>query len=223
MLVEFLKRRSAVLAAIGLAGAVASTAAFVTQGRAQTPAPPASTSPPIVLGSFQVGSTLSLLPGSWTGEPAPAFTYQWLSCAGPALGDCSPIPGQTAVTFTPVDGNLGQTVRAQVTGTNPAGFAVATSAAVGPIVETGSAPLNLFPPSIQGPAPPVLGEALTAQPGIWNPSPDATSFQWLRCDAQGEDCAPIASATQAQYSPVQADTGSSLRVSSPPRSSGELP
>src|SRR5439155_23060764 len=40
--------------------------------------PPRNTSPPEVSGKPSVGETLSCSPGTWSGTPPPAFTYQWV-------------------------------------------------------------------------------------------------------------------------------------------------
>ena len=37
---------------------------------------PANTVPPSISGTFKEGSTLTAAPGTWSGSPAPTFTYQ---------------------------------------------------------------------------------------------------------------------------------------------------
>ena len=44
--------------------------------------PPRNTSPPEVSGKPSVGETLSCSPGTWSGSPPPAFTYQWVRDPG---------------------------------------------------------------------------------------------------------------------------------------------
>jgi hypothetical protein len=66
-------------------------------------------------------------------------------------------------------------------------------------------------PAISGTA--KEGSMLTAQPGTWNGDPPiAYAYQWQRCDTDGVNCAAIAGATSATYTPAHADAGSRLRV-----------
>jgi hypothetical protein len=71
-------------------------------------------------------------------------------------------------------------------------------------------PINTAAPSVTGAA--TEGQTLTATPGQWTDSPTSLGYQWSRCDAAGQDCAPIAGATQQTYSPQPADSGSVVEV-----------
>lgn len=71
-----------------------------------------------------VGSPVSVSNGTWTGYPAPTFTYRWQDCAG---GHCTPISGATQQDYTPVTSDVGQDLEAIVTATNSAGQASADS------------------------------------------------------------------------------------------------
>ena len=53
---------------------------------------PKDTSPPTISGTTQEGSTLTAVPGNWSGTPAPKFAYQWQSCVGTG-GGCNNIAG----------------------------------------------------------------------------------------------------------------------------------
>ena len=58
-----------------------------------------------------------------------------------------------------------------------------------------------------------MGKTLTANPGTWTGVvPIAYAFAWLRCDADGAACAPIAGASGATYVVADADAGGTLRV-----------
>ena len=54
------------------------------------------------------------------------------------------------------------------------------------------------------------GARLTTTNGAWSGSP-AFDHAWLRCDANGDGCAPIGGATGAAYVPARADVGHRLR------------
>jgi glucose/arabinose dehydrogenase/PKD repeat protein len=92
----------------------------------------------------------------------------------------------------------------------------ATSAPATVRVEIAAAlivPENLAEPAIVGVT--RVENTLTASTGTWRGSePVEFSYQWLRCDAQGNDCEAIleATATEAKYMLSPADFGSSIRV-----------
>src|SRR5262249_60252628 len=82
---------------------------------------------PSVSGSAVQGQTLTGGQGSWSGNPVPSLANQWLRCDS-AGANCVAISGATAMTYVLVAGDVGSTVRLQVTGTNTAGSAAASSA-----------------------------------------------------------------------------------------------
>ena len=82
--------------------------------------PPANTVAPVISGTGVVGQTLSCSTGTWTGIPAPTYTYQWLR-------GVSDIPGATSSTYTLVQADATYTITCQVTATNTVGSASVTS------------------------------------------------------------------------------------------------
>ena len=75
-----------------------------------------------------------------------------------------------------------------------------------------SDPADTVPPSVTGSVVD-LGGTLTANPGTWSGTPTiAHTFQWQRCNAQGEACQNIAGATASTYQTVAADKDQRLRV-----------
>jgi hypothetical protein len=168
---------------------------------------PANTAPPTVSGIAQQGQTLTSTNGTWTGTPAPTFTYAWERCD--SVGDnCTAIAGASAATYTPVAADVGATLRALVTATNTAGVATATSAQTTPIEI--AAPVDSTPPAISGTAAP--GQTLSSSNGTWSNSPSAYIYQWAQCDASGNGCTSIAGATGPSYLVAAADAGHTLRV-----------
>jgi hypothetical protein len=88
-----------------------------------TPSPavaPVSVSPPVVSGTPAVGQTLFCASGSWTGSPAPTFTYQWLR-------DGAAVTAADAATYIVQPSDLGRGLTCYVTATNSAGSAIAMS------------------------------------------------------------------------------------------------
>jgi hypothetical protein len=76
--------------------------------------------------------------------------------------------------------------------------------------QASAAPSNTSLPSISGSA--RDGSILTASHGSWTGSPTSYAYQWLRCDAEGGNCAPISGATSQRYTAQTADVGSRLKV-----------
>lgn len=98
----------------GTATANSTATAAVTQT-------PANTAVPVVSGTTALGDTLTTTNGTWTGTPAPTFTYQW------TRGGTN-IAGATAATYVITAADQGTTLVAKVTATNSAGTATANSA-----------------------------------------------------------------------------------------------
>ena len=100
------------------------TLSIKRSGPATTSAASAPTSSvlPAISGALEVDAVLTAYPGVWANEPT-SFTYQWEN-AGVNIG------GATAKTYTVVAGDAGDSITVAVTGTNSAGSATATSAAV---------------------------------------------------------------------------------------------
>jgi hypothetical protein len=84
---------------------------------------PTNTGLPVASGGAAPGQTLSCSTGSWTGNPAPVFTYVWLR-NGAAIG------GATGSAYVVQTGDEGSTLSCQVTATNSAGSAKAVSGGV---------------------------------------------------------------------------------------------
>jgi hypothetical protein len=76
--------------------------------------------------------------------------------------------------------------------------------------ELGVAPASTAPPTIAGRA--MRGRTLTEAHGAWSFGPTGFAHQWLRCNAEGALCAPIAGATGQTHALMGADVGSTIRV-----------
>jgi hypothetical protein len=81
---------------------------------------PKNTAAPAIGGLLKTGQLLSVSIGSWTGSEPIAYSYQWQLCG--VLGNsCSDIAKATGSTFLLGLLDVGNTLRAVVTASNPAG------------------------------------------------------------------------------------------------------
>ena len=107
--------------------AAVSVGTFATMGMAQTAVEaPRNTAPPTVAGTAVVGQGLTADPGTWTGDPAPTFTYRWQRCNRAGFG-CLVIVGANARSYTVRGADLGSRLRVAVTGRNTQGAQTARS------------------------------------------------------------------------------------------------
>jgi hypothetical protein len=118
-------------------------------GSARTAVAPKNTQPPTITGKAQVGELLKADPGTWTGTPAPTFTYQWRICDQNG-GACHDIAGATGNEYTLKSGDQGNTIRVQVTGKNTDGTDTATSVPSGVIAAASATPAPTPAPSGNG-------------------------------------------------------------------------
>jgi subtilisin family serine protease len=167
---------------------------------------PAVLTPPAISGSYVSGARLTGTAGSWSG--APTFAYQWLACGSTGTG-CTAIAGATSLQLTLGLAQIARTLRLRVTATGAGGTAIADSAAT-PVI-TGTAPVSTVAPTVTGTA--RIASVLTGAAGTWTGAPVPTvTRQWLRCDAAGSACTPIAGAAAATYAAAVADLGARLRL-----------
>lgn len=129
-------------------------------------------------------SALPIMPGANWGGLGWSF-WQW--------SDCQRVAGIAGC----VDGD-------RFNGTSLAGVTVPSY--------PGGEPTQVSQPTIVGG--PQSGRLLAAVPGAWGGGkPVSFGYQWQRCDAAGNACAPIPDATAQTYTPGSADVGHALLVS----------
>lgn len=95
-----------------------------------TPVIPAITTNPTILGTAEIGFTLTALPGTTTGYPPPDNTWQWYR--GGVL-----ISGATSQTYQPTYADLGTVLTVTQTATNGSGSANATSSGTSAVLLRG--------------------------------------------------------------------------------------
>ena len=170
------------------------------------PSPPSNAAKPTISAGAQQGSQLTANHGTWTGTAPISYAYQWQN-RNPL---CSNISGATGSTYTPVAGDVGDTLDVVVTASNSAGNASATSAQTTAV--TGAppplAPSNTAKPTISGTM--QQGSQLTMDKGTWmGTAPISYAYQWRNCDPS---CSDISGATGGTYTPVAGDVGDTLDV-----------
>jgi hypothetical protein len=73
---------------------------------------------------------------------------------------------------------------------------------------TSCVPILVAQPTVSGIA--AVGRLLTSSPGAWKNATTYT-YQWQRCNPDGNACANISQATASTYAPTTADSGNTLR------------
>jgi hypothetical protein len=71
-------------------------------------------------------------------------------------------------------------------------------------------PSNTALPTISGT--PQQDQTLTATTGSWTGNPTSYTYQWQQCDSGGNNCNPLAQATNTTYQLTANDVGSTIRV-----------
>ena len=186
------------------AGASPAAASAVTAVVAEEP--PASLTAPVATGGTVDGDMLSTSLGTWDGTGPLDYVVRWQRCdaGGAACADVA-----TSPTYALTAADVGATVRSVVTASNGAGSAEQASA-VSAVVQA-APPVSQDLPEISGTA--VDGGTLSASDGTWGgTSPFGFAYEWLRCDALGAACAPIAGETGTTYELAGDDVAHTIRV-----------
>ena len=113
------------------------------------PVAPVNTAAPALSGVARDGQTLSASTGTWTGTDPIAYTYQWQRCDAGG-GNCADIAGETGSSYDLAAADIGHSVRVQVTGTNVAGHATASSSPTTAVIP--DPPANTVAPALSGTA-----------------------------------------------------------------------
>ena len=164
---------------------------------------------PELSGKAEELQTLSATSGSWHSYLSISFKYEWRRCDA-AGGHCARIEGATSSAFTLTEADIGATLRAAVFASNGPTGRVVVSKPTGVVAQ--AKPENTASPTVSGEA---EDEAvLAADQGSWSGSGLTFTYQWQRCDAEGEACTDLKGETAEEetYSPDPEDIGSTLRA-----------
>jgi hypothetical protein len=195
-------------AAACLAGALLTL--LSVDGVAAPAAPPQNTVEPAIGGRAEEGRRLTADRGRWTGGDL-SFGYRWVRCGAdgglPDGSNCAPIAGATSRAYDVRRADVGFRLRFRVTATNEDGSRTAasnpTAVVVGP-------PVNTQPPWPRGVM--LVGQEIVAEPGAWiGRQPIVFAYRWLRCNAQGGECAEIPGATSRRLRLTGSDVGRKVR------------
>ena len=184
------------------------TAVVVTAGSA-----PAVTVQPNPHGTAQVGQTLTVDNGTWTGATPITYTYRWQRCTAAGSG-CANIVGASASAYVATAADVGLRLRAVVTATNGVGSTGVPSNLTGIVASAAGAPNNTAKPTISATSSAAVGQIVTGTIGTWTGTQPITyAFTWNRCNSAGTSCAAIAGATGLNYTIATADLGSRVQLS----------
>jgi hypothetical protein len=179
------------------------------------PLPPAPLTPPTISGEAEQGKTLTEHPGTWEHSPT-GTKLEWLQCDTIGEG-CLPIGGAVGPTYEPKQLDIGHTIRVEEIASNAGGDSPpAVSEPTG--VVTSTVPANTSPPTIVGTA--ETGLTLADQHGSWTNEPTSYEYQWVLCNAGGDECETISGATDPSYLATPADVGHTLEVQETARNEG---
>jgi hypothetical protein len=141
------RRRKRWLVALPLALAalvIGSVFGSAQNGDAASKVVPSNTTPPVISGTTQDGSTLTTTDGTWAGTTPLTYTYAWRRCDQNGAS-CSTISGATANTYVLKAVDVGTTLRVVVTATNSDGNDTSTSVPSAVVTEVAAAPVTGCP------------------------------------------------------------------------------
>jgi len=168
---------------------------------------PVAVGRPTIAGTLEQGKQLTGGAGTWTGTGSIAYAYQWSRCDARGA-HCATIRGATRTTYTQVAADVSHTLALTVRATDTAGVATAYSSLAGLVAAPDAVFAARTQPSLAGI--PSVGQTLSVQGGTYTGSPATFVYAWLRCNANGRLCVPIAGAEAASYAVTRDDAGHAL-------------
>lgn len=202
--------RRILLSLVVVAGLLTTVTGSAVAAAKRTAATPANTALPTISGTALDGQTLTVTSGSWDGTAPITYTYQWQRCNSSGSG-CSSIGRATNQNYVASGGDVGKTIRAEVTAKNAEGSNQALSAATAAIASaSATAPVSTKQPDPSGKA--EDGQKVSVSNGTWTgQTPMTFTYQWQTCTA-ATVCTDIAGATGKSFDVGPAQVGSLLRA-----------
>lgn len=195
---------------VAVSGALMLMAGSAFAGATRMAASPANSALPTVSGTAQTGHTLNASNGTWSGTAPIAYTYQWQRCNSSG-SSCGSIGSATNQNYVASSGDIGHTIRVEVTATNADGKSQALSTATAQIAPTGNAPANTRQPNPAGTA--EDGKTVTVDNGTWSGlQPITYSYQWESCTTVNS-CTDLAGMTSSSLVVGPSLVGTLLRAS----------
>jgi CHRD domain len=176
-----------------IAGVLSLLTASAFAAVTRTASAPVNGTLPSITGTDQQGHTLTASNGSWNGTAPITFTYQWQRCNSTG-SSCSSIGGAKNQNYVASSGDVGKTIRVQVTGTNADGTSQSLSGPTAVIAGPGNAPANTKQPDPSGTV--QEGHTITVNHGNWSgTAPITFTYQWQSCTATNSVCTDLAGKT----------------------------
>jgi hypothetical protein len=184
------------------------TVLSLSAGVVRTAPGPLPSGRPTVAGKLQQGNRLTATAGTWGGSGTITYAYQWYRCDANGA-HCNSVHGATKGTYTLVAADVDKTIGLTVRATDSTGTTAAYASLAGLVAAKTAALAATAQPTLAGTA--AAGQALTVTPGTWSgTAPTAFTYAWLRCNANGRLCVPIAGATAASYTLTADDSSHTI-------------
>ena len=184
------------------------TVLSLSAGVVRTAPGPVPSGRPTVAGKLQQGSRLTATAGTWGGSGTITYAYQWYRCDANGA-HCNSVHGATKGTYTLVAADVDKTIGLTVHATDSTGTTAAYASLAGLVAAKTATLAATAQPTLAGTA--AAGQALTVAPGTWSGTPPtAFTYAWLRCNANGRLCVPIAGATAASYTLTADDSSHTI-------------
>ena len=147
---------------------------------------------PLIVGSGEVGTSLTVNPGTW--DSGVQLSYQWLKSG-------VPVPNANSSEYLVAPSDLGSTISVSVSGVR-SGFASVDRVSAAVSVTAGTMVLSPNPLIVGSGA---VGTLLSVNPGTWD-SGVQLFYQWLK------DLTPIVGEVGSEYLVAPSDLGSKVSV-----------
>lgn len=177
------------------------------------PAGPVAATPPVLLTGAALtppavvrqGAAMKATKGTWTAPADTTYAWQWQRCAVGQPLSCEAIAGATGASYVMTAADVGKSLRARVTATNPDATVESLTALSVEVLPP--APKLTAAPVITGT--PKAGQTLTVTRGTWAGEVTSIADAWWRCTYS---CAAITGAMATTYQPTSAVVGAYLKV-----------